>query len=907
MSRLRLHKPSSVGGYSNKGWTVVGIGRVRTLRKLGVMLDAAPTLHVIQLGNYNASGDGVFEHSAITTTYEGTYEGGGFEISGFRIVDNSATPGNDNGLFASVGNTSGIGTVKNLTLSGSLIQTAWERETIAVDDRYLLGVTNGGLTAFVRGTLDNCTSNMILNCAGSGGQHGGLVGRILQWSDKTITNITQAANAVVTIANHSMATGARLFLKDIVGMTELNDTIIPSITVIDANTFSIGVDTTTYGAYVSGGIAVGAGTVKNCHTNASVTINSYCYNTYQSQLVGSNRGLIEYCTASVTSSSIAPGGYNPAPILADYYDTGVVFTGSITSNVLNATSVDRGTIAVGMYVYAPNKVPGAVVTTGQRVLSLGTGTGGVGTYNLSAGVNVSSRDLMMALTDVGTFTTTGAWTGNIAGDSGIPTLGASPLSTIRYCQSWANLLNGNNTDSANYSGGIVGVQGESVTEDCISYGTTTGGNGVGGIIGNNADTFSIVRRCISFGAVNSQLDVNGDYCNNIGGIFGQNYGTVIDVINYSDVMGGSGVGGIGGLVRGTGVVTRFASFGNVTSNLNLDGTTNSNTGGLFGQTLNGCVIDQGYVTGITRGYVHTGAAIGYVQAGSTITNVRWNSDSTGSAVGTGLGTSAGVTVISDAALLAAIPAGFDANWSRLVTQCSFYPYINTLPLADLAGGVLPAPTIVLNPPLAMSIHSITTIVDSTDIVMPADILANDRAYLIDFSQNIITSAPALATPAGFTNILAQSSAATHGTRIAQCNKLLDGTEGGTTLTGIAAGTRGALKVLVVVRPNRGSTWTRLNARCVVNGAGTGVANQTMGAGTSPCINFCAGFTQSGTIPDPQISTGDNDRITITSIITPANSMTFSYKINNTGAAANTLNADTVAGLGLVCVNKSLSA
>ncbi len=888
------------------GFLVQGLGTVRTLPELGVLLNADPTLNVTMLGDYNAQADGVFTDAplALSAAYTGTFDGQGYAIRNFNLTDTSATPSRDVGIFGSVGDNSGIGTVKNLTISGTITQTAWERETIDGQNRYLLGVTVGGLCAFNRGTIDNVTTRMIVFGSGSGGQFAGLVGRNLEWTDKTITGITQANPGVVTIAAHGMATGARLYLKDIVGMTALNGQTV-TITVLSANTFSIGVNTSGYGAYVSGGIALGAGTVKNCTAAGTVVLSSFAYNCYHSPLVGSNHGLLDNNRALASAVCTAAGGYNLTPVLADYYDTGAVFTGSITSNVMTVSSIARGTIQTGQYIYAPNSIPGTVVTASQTVTGQLTGSaGGVGTYSVSAGNNVTSRDLFMSPNAPGTSATTGSWMGGICGDNGLPDIDSSPTALVSNCYNWANLVNSNNTNSANYTGGIIGYQGDGRVEDCINYGTMTGANSIGGILGYGAISTNALRRSISFGNILSQRDVNGDYGSNLGAVFGQTYGIVDDVTGYGNVSGGGVIGGVGGLVRGSAVITGFVGFGNATGLTNLDGTTGANVGGIFGQTLSGCVIDQGYCTGISVGFLRVGAAIGNVQAGSTLTNVRWDVDATGSGTGIGGGTSAGVTSISDAALLAGIPSGFDSRWSRASTQSSFYPYINTLPLGELAGGVLPPPTIDLNPPPSISLLGTSTSADSATIDMPAGIAAGNYAWLVDFSQNTSTSAPALVTPSGFTNVLSQTSAATNGTRIAQSIKILDGTE--TTITGMGVGTRGALKLLLVFRATEGTTWTRLNARCVVNGAGTGVANQTVGAGTAPCFIVGCNFSKGGTIPSPQISTGDNDIVTVTSGTTPANFATAAYRINNTGAAAVTYNADTVAGLGVACVNVSLS-
>ncbi len=73
---------------------------------------------------------------------------------------------------------------------------------------------------------------------------------------KAITGITAANPGVVTATAHGFSSTDIVSLSGIVGMTQLNGTTV-TVTVIDANSFSIGVDTTTYTAYSSGGVAMG--------------------------------------------------------------------------------------------------------------------------------------------------------------------------------------------------------------------------------------------------------------------------------------------------------------------------------------------------------------------------------------------------------------------------------------------------------------------------------------------------------------------------------------------------------------------------------------------------------------------------------------------------------------------------
>lgn len=73
-------------------------------------------------------------------------------------------------------------------------------------------------------------------------------------STKNITAITLANPGVVTATAHGFSTGNKIYLSGIVGMTQLNGQVVTA-TVVDANRFSVGVNTASYGAYISGGIA----------------------------------------------------------------------------------------------------------------------------------------------------------------------------------------------------------------------------------------------------------------------------------------------------------------------------------------------------------------------------------------------------------------------------------------------------------------------------------------------------------------------------------------------------------------------------------------------------------------------------------------------------------------------------
>lgn len=75
---------------------------------------------------------------------------------------------------------------------------------------------------------------------------------------KTVSAITQASPGVVTATGHGFITGDKVILNAVVGMTQVNNSVsgqVFTVTKIDDDNFSIGVDTTGYTGYSSAGYA----------------------------------------------------------------------------------------------------------------------------------------------------------------------------------------------------------------------------------------------------------------------------------------------------------------------------------------------------------------------------------------------------------------------------------------------------------------------------------------------------------------------------------------------------------------------------------------------------------------------------------------------------------------------------
>lgn len=71
---------------------------------------------------------------------------------------------------------------------------------------------------------------------------------------RTVTLITQAANAVISSVAHGYLAGDFIYIEAVNGMTQINGQVVEVVSV-NANDFTVDLDTTGYSAYTSGGTA----------------------------------------------------------------------------------------------------------------------------------------------------------------------------------------------------------------------------------------------------------------------------------------------------------------------------------------------------------------------------------------------------------------------------------------------------------------------------------------------------------------------------------------------------------------------------------------------------------------------------------------------------------------------------
>jgi len=68
-----------------------------------------------------------------------------------------------------------------------------------------------------------------------------------------VTAITKAANAKITAAFHAYEVGDPVYLTGITGMTQINDRFLTVVSVIDANNFTVDIDSTDFDTFTGSG------------------------------------------------------------------------------------------------------------------------------------------------------------------------------------------------------------------------------------------------------------------------------------------------------------------------------------------------------------------------------------------------------------------------------------------------------------------------------------------------------------------------------------------------------------------------------------------------------------------------------------------------------------------------------
>lgn len=163
-----------------------------------------------------------------------------------------------------------------------------------------------------------------------------------------VSGITQANPGVVTMnLAHGLATGDVVTLTGIVGMTALNDTPL-TITVTSPTAFSVGVDTTGYGAYVSGGV------LTPNPRDVTVSINDFP-DTYVVTYINPPQQVV---TLTISWHSTSPNYVDPATVAALVAPAEVAYINALTvGQPMNLLQLKDAFLAV-----LPSSIPAASIS-----------------------------------------------------------------------------------------------------------------------------------------------------------------------------------------------------------------------------------------------------------------------------------------------------------------------------------------------------------------------------------------------------------------------------------------------------------------------------------------------------------------------------------------------------------------
>ncbi len=207
-----------------------------------------------------------------------------------------------------------------------------------------------------------------------------------------------------------------------------------------------------------------------------------------------------------------------------------------------------------------------------------------------------------------------------------------------------------NVTGRNAVGGLVGQNGGTIS-NCHASGSVDGVFYVGGLVGQNGGTIS---NCHASGTVNSISTVD-DPSANVGGLVGLNSGTISNSYAEGNVTYETGpfLWYVGGLVG-----ENFGTIGNSYATGKVKGT--DHVGGLVG--CNHGTIGNSYATGKVEGITQVGGLIGSNYG--TIGNSFWDTDTSGqttSAGGTGKTTSEmkNISTFSNSGWSIAITTGYN--------------------------------------------------------------------------------------------------------------------------------------------------------------------------------------------------------------------------------------------------------
>ncbi len=577
-----------------------------------------------------------------SSRYSGNFDGNGKTISGLYINDSSD---NYQGLFGYVS-----GTVKDLGVSGSV--SGPDSGT---------GNSVGGVVGYNSGTVKNCynTGSVSVPDSGTGNSVGGVVG----YNSGTVKNCYNTGKV------SGPDSGSGSYVGGVVGWNLSSGNVENCY-----NTDSVNVS----GSYVGGVVGLNHGSVENC------------YNTGEVSATGNVGGVVGYNINSTVENCYNIGevsggedvggvvGYNYSGSVTTCYNTGEVSGNSYVGGVVGRN--ESGGTVTGCYFLQQESeisgIGGGSPTTGATAVNdlsdqtqfqgwdftdtwrISTdkkrpvlqanaednalsGTGKQeDPYKIYRAIDLKNfRDLVngedgqTADTDAHAHaklmndidlngSATNQWTpignsidntyeGTFNGDghtiSGldINNSTADYQGLFGYVGTGGTVQNlsvsGTVTSSGNFVGGVVGDNGGTV-KNCYNTGTVTG-TGTDDYVGGVVGyNYGSVTNCYNTGSVSGPDSGTG---NRVGGVVGYNISSVTNCYNTGNISGGNQVGGVVGWNSGS--VKNCYNTGTVTG---PDSGNSNQVGGVVGYNFSGTV-ENCYNIGKVSGSEYVGGVVGY--------------------------------------------------------------------------------------------------------------------------------------------------------------------------------------------------------------------------------------------------------------------------------------------------------
>jgi len=176
-------------------------------------------------------------------------------------------------------------------------------------------------------------------------------GGLLTDNAQTITNVTQANPAVVTITSHTFTNGDRIFITGVVGMTELNNREF-TVANTTANTFELsGIDSTGYTAYDSAGEAADIVEVTTTYTTAQLAEINHAQSADVLYLAHKDHAPAKLTRTTATTFTLSDIDFVDGPYLDENITTTTLYASAQTGSVTITASSPLFTSAdIGRYI-----------------------------------------------------------------------------------------------------------------------------------------------------------------------------------------------------------------------------------------------------------------------------------------------------------------------------------------------------------------------------------------------------------------------------------------------------------------------------------------------------------------------------------------------------------------------------